>query len=288
MKKLLHERLRELTDDDFKFICADGFEAHLTRKSAEHIADEIERYYKPLPRFEDGEPVTLGVTARGVNVSTDINGKEIETELTGIVIGINYDSFHGVLLEIELENGGDVLIEGYEGSEIFKRPQPKVLDADGVEIKVGDTVWNLDTGSCGKVDTIEEYFNNGEVNVFCVNEYGFRIFAEHPERLTHKEPVLDADGVPIRAGDTVYSRDGYKWAVEELSHDGIIVYVTDGNYSTAHEPKNLTHNEPDTLDKLQSDISEAALYLALTHYSGTHDKIKGWADRLKAIMERDV
>lgn len=54
--------------------------------------------------------------------------------------------------------GGRVSICSDKGSHVrlpngehVKRPEPKVLDADGVEIKVGDTVWHED-GTMLRVD----------------------------------------------------------------------------------------------------------------------------------------
>lgn len=57
MMKLLHERLRAIEDDNEVLVCDDGFNARISRKAGEHLADEIQRYYIPRPRFEDGEPV---------------------------------------------------------------------------------------------------------------------------------------------------------------------------------------------------------------------------------------
>lgn len=85
------------------------------------------------PKFEDGEYVMY----------------EDEFEFDGEVktaYGFNF----GV--------GGRVFICSDKGSHVrlpngerVKRPAPKVLDADGVEIKVGDTVWHED-GTMLRVD----------------------------------------------------------------------------------------------------------------------------------------
>lgn len=63
MKKLLHERLREfarILDDDGNF-------TFLELNEAESLADEIEKYYIPRPRFKDGEPVQFGDEVEGCN-----------------------------------------------------------------------------------------------------------------------------------------------------------------------------------------------------------------------------
>lgn len=76
MKKLLHERLREIADEkEDKPYSSDIIEALCKEfgvcenKSSyaidlnnclKAIADEIEKFYIPRPRFEDGEPVQFG------------------------------------------------------------------------------------------------------------------------------------------------------------------------------------------------------------------------------------
>lgn len=68
MKKLLHERLREIKNSDCESLAAvAGVKCHaFCNRYACHkeiykaLADEIEKYYIPRPRFEDGEPVQFG------------------------------------------------------------------------------------------------------------------------------------------------------------------------------------------------------------------------------------
>lgn len=60
MKKLPHEKLRDI--DPYTgcvMIGGDEF-VGLTQKEGDIIADEIEKYYIPRPRYEDGEPVQFG------------------------------------------------------------------------------------------------------------------------------------------------------------------------------------------------------------------------------------
>ena len=81
MKKLLHERLREIKNSDCESLAAvAGVKCHaFCNRYACHkeiykaLADEIEKYYIPRPRFEDGEPVQFGdrfVNFRGEENST--------------------------------------------------------------------------------------------------------------------------------------------------------------------------------------------------------------------------
>lgn len=71
MEKLLHERLKESAHEGYSTKCAidevigrdcDKFEDcdECAKNALKKLADEIERYYIPRPRFEDGEPVQFG------------------------------------------------------------------------------------------------------------------------------------------------------------------------------------------------------------------------------------
>jgi hypothetical protein len=87
------------------------------------VADQIERETLPRPRFEDGEPVQFG------DKYVDKYGN-VATADTVVV------SNHG----FTLYNRGSAT--HFKLTESVKRPVAKVLDADGVEIKVGDEVWS--------------------------------------------------------------------------------------------------------------------------------------------------
>ena len=159
MKKLLHERLRRLTDDDACFVCADNFEASISRKAGEHLADEIERYYIPRPRFEDGELIkngdpTLHGTAHFVDVALD-----------------------GSYALSELHHNEPFFIGDPE--ELIPRPS-EALDADGVEIKSGDKVWTLDGKDTGKVIEV------GAIHSLLIQESNAHWI--NNDQLTHKEP----------------------------------------------------------------------------------------------------
>lgn len=151
MKKLLHEKLREAakTEADIRnyYPCVvaakdlgaiDDTRYDTEVKLLNAIADEIEKYYIPRPRFEDGEPVQFG--------------DEVED---------------GTIREIAfLDDGTIILLDEtpetiYEASAgwFIKRPEPKVLDADGVEIRVGDMIYSTQTGV--KLTVIEVVNENG-------------------------------------------------------------------------------------------------------------------------------
>lgn len=107
------------------------------RIHAEHAGRELsERERRILdmwPKFEDGAPLMC----------------EDEFQLGGAAhtaYGFNFGVYGRV--SIGVEQGSHVRLPN---GERVKRPEPKVLDADGVEIHVGDTVWHED-GTMLRVD----------------------------------------------------------------------------------------------------------------------------------------
>lgn len=69
--KLLHEKMRELAETrmcpELSSITLNNGKkvTRLTSEELTGLADEIERYYIPRPRFEDGEPVQFGIHSCG-------------------------------------------------------------------------------------------------------------------------------------------------------------------------------------------------------------------------------
>lgn len=138
-----------------------------------------------------------------------------------------------------------------------ERPAPKVLDADGVEIRVGDTVWHVETGEQCKVVEVD----SRSVSVdFRVGGDG----AKHtgsilPANLTHRAPVLAADGRPLREGETVWYLDH----IDPLEVRSVSTTASCGSYVTAYNDyegevsapaRCFFHERPDNLDRLAEDI----------------------------------
>lgn len=139
MKKLLHERLRNRTRIEQGYIETDSgvTVTALNKKEMLALADEIEKYYIPRPRFEDGEPVQFGDYVDGCNGPVD----------SFLIYEDGSETVYGEDdLPYNVDDGAATNID-----EPHKRPKPKVLDADGVEIKVGDTVWSLNDSTKWKV-----------------------------------------------------------------------------------------------------------------------------------------
>lgn len=167
MKKLLHERLREIGQGNYcHSVELDSGRVMLNPSEAANLANEIEKYYIPRPRFEDGEPVQFG--DEFINCHGHNNTVSSITYTRGNKDYVSLNAWTKQVLD-----------------EPVKRPEPKVLDADGEEIKVGDTVYT--TGTDGYND--EEYV----VDRIIETDHEIRVFGMGrgwmpPYLLTHREP----------------------------------------------------------------------------------------------------
>ena len=166
MKKLLHERLREFA----RILDEDGNFTFLELNEAESLAGEIEKYYIPRPRFDDGEPVQFGDYVDGCNGPVD--SFLIYEDGSGTVYG-------EADLPYKVDDGAAAGID-----EPHKRPKPKILDADGVEIKVGDVVWHVsEPGEVGEVETLIP----ASAHVCVLWSTGAELYTPGVD-LTHREP----------------------------------------------------------------------------------------------------
>lgn len=117
------------------------------------------------PRFEDGELVEVGDT---VGNDEPFTAREIAFEPDRWLIKASSRSAFGCF------HGGF--------GEPAKRPAPKVLDADGVPIKVGDTVY------CNGEDKqlmVSHIVDSTKVALF---DGHFSYFRVKPSRLSHERP----------------------------------------------------------------------------------------------------
>lgn len=271
MEKPLHERLREHTDDELHFVCEGSMLVSISRKGAQRIADEIERDYVTkeqheaeitriveaqengahhviktwaehngmpmrknetitewierlfyaLPCDKNGEPWRLGdgcVTAEGED---------------GTVVGYRANGMVFVSLNDER------CFARFYASDI-KRHAAKVLDADGEEIKVGDTVWFANSGTERTVKSLRQHDDGGyEI------EFTNGLYCTSPYQLTHERPVFDEDGERIRKGDTVwYIKTGRELKVLSPHGYGECTYDCVDCFGFYPKPSELTHERP--------------------------------------------
>lgn len=160
----------------------------------------------------------------------------------------------------------------------LSRPAPKVLDADDVEIKAGETLYRITTGEPVTVEALE--------NVKCMEVLDAKGDSWNAQFLTHERPVFDANGERICKGDTVWDLDsGERLHVEEFANRecGLVQCSNEeGGDCEDYDARRLTHREPDSLEKLRDDLYT----LAARDDGDIEVEIVIFADRLTALIER--
>ena len=169
-----------------------------------------------------------------------------------------YEPSLGVLEAVSIYSNGACEVMGHDGiikgvKEIHVAT-PKVLDADGVEIRVGDTVYDVEDG-CELVvtkvtsDAVFVAFEDVEADKYDASQ------------LTHRAPVLAADGEPLEVGQTVWDTNGDELVIGALEDGGHTVtcrYVDVGDGIPVHgmwSPSDLTHERPDSWERLEEDAN---------------------------------
>lgn len=159
-----------------------------------------------------------------------------------------YEPSLGVLEAVSIYNNGACEVMSHDGIvknateiHVFK---PKVVDADGVEIKPGDTVCGTrDMEPMRVVDTDSD--ECGFKKIKCEKEGdGFWFYC--PDELTHKLPVLAADGEPLEVGQTVYviatGKTHHVTEVDAVSKHFRSMEQVDGSHWL--DPMCFTHKRP--------------------------------------------
>lgn len=135
--------------------------------------DIEQRILDMWPKFKDGCYVQLG--DKVVANSGENKGREF------IVRNVYFENGHGKLRS----SVSDGCYWNWKAADPYvKRPAPKVLDADGVEIKVGDTVWHHSGFAHGVVTSIDASSLISTVRY----SNGYAEFRDAAKDLTHVQP----------------------------------------------------------------------------------------------------
>ena len=179
---------------------------------------------------------------------------------------------------------------------VVRRPAPKVLDADGVEIRVGDTVWFVDESlEDFRPHIISEVKN--DLGLLKTETVRFEdcAFPYPASSVTHRAPVLAADGKPLREGETVWSADsGTRYTVEKITDEIIPIKCRSEMGSTVSlHPSQLTHERPvvDTWERLEEDarnIRTAMLDSEKLPFEVIDERALDLVRRARALVERDA
>lgn len=246
------------------------------------------------PRYEDDEPVSIGD-------EVDFGGEG------------------GAASSVELQDDGHFVIHACDGAGDYShrnfRPgervkRPSVLAADGEPLEVGQTVWDT---------------NGDELVIGALEDGGHTVTCRYadvgdgmpvhgmwsPSDLTHQRPVLDADGVPIKVGDTVWPKYPYEEPDRQVESAEVLYvhrlgridiqakYATGLSFRQQVDAKQLTHTKPeppDSLERIADEIDrlreEVALHLGDYLYDEDgNDSIQFSmelvAKRCRALAERE-
>ena len=178
----------------------------------------------------------------------------------------------------ELEKQAGYLRAELANAKVLSERERQILDMwprfeDGERVMVGDAV-KLPTYGAISAEAIE--FTAGKVDVKDAADGGWNtsMYAMHP--LKRPAPkVLDADGVEIKVGDTVWNDDGVEMTVTSLVGElpGHVTAHGDNPPATySINPKRLTHTRPDSWERLEEDARKGVCeYAGAYRKSGTID-----------------
>lgn len=201
----------------------------------------------------DGKPVVIGERMRSCGID-DCK-----------VVGIDPANSRLILASDNIEEGKATYFT--DSAEYCHRPTPKVLDADGVEIHVGDTVCGTrDMEPMRVVDTDSR--ECGFKRIKCEKE-GDGFFFYCADELTHKLPVLAADGKPLREGETVWGVTGASYRITGAHDGGVFARHVNGSFGAEVKTAGgeglyqlradkLTHERPESWERLEDDATMPA------------------------------
>ena len=201
-----------------------------------------------------------------------------------------YEPSLGVLEVVSIYSNGacevmshDGIIRGVKGIHIS---EPKALDADGVEVRVGDVLYRKSDGHMVKVvEVYEKTFTDADD------------YVRPGEGYTHRAPVFAADGRPLHEGEHVYHVEtGAELVVKELPKPGeyqaVVVFAPPARHLTSFDPDQLTHERPvaDTWERLEEDAGkEACEYFAhMPCGCETSEMLDETVEKCNAAMARDL
>ena len=207
------------------------------------MPEGMEWLVEAWPRFEDGEPVKFGEEAMGFTHKPPFVVDHITIFAGGeATVCAEADDDSG-----KVEN----FVRVFPG-ECVKRPS-KVLDADGAEIEVGDDLYSVEGGLKLHVSHIDRI--NGKIatgKMFALDRWA------DPSLFTHRAPVLAADGRPLREGETVYLADSQTaFVVDDIMTRENGTTVVHLKYGSWHLPQYLTHERPDSWERLEEDVRKS-------------------------------
>ena len=124
---------------------------------------------------------------------------------------------------------------------------------DGEDVKPGNWAYLNDAGSAVKIDEVGFTEIGGKPYACLHFDEEMRLVTEPIPR----PPVLDKDGQEIKVCDMVYDEDGKEWDVLGLRwhEDPYVVEAEHEGEIKQLKPEWLTHERPDSWEKLREDVA---------------------------------
>lgn len=175
---------------------------------------------------------------------------------------------------------------------VEKRLMPEGMEwprfEDSEPVRIGDEVQAYDRWESSHVTSIKFTEDSCFVYYLWVGKKdGASVSGDHVKRPAPK--VLDADGVEIRVGDTVYMLGfGEPLTVKGFADDGRVLMSFHGENSLGYKPSKLTHEQPDTWERLEEDAMQLDIYLNDT--TDDHQRMSCCRDlvrRCRALVEKE-
>ena len=241
----------KFNNSNFRALQADvaerlGFTRYGDDYEPEDLLDALDRRLMPegmeWPRFEDEEPVRLG-SEFGYGTKLDA------CEVTSILF-----TSEGCFIEPDYSWEGDDYVLMVKQGKRVKRPAPKVLDADGAEIDVGDDLFSVEGSLKFHVSHVDHI--NGKIAtdaMFALDKWA------DPAMYTHRAPVLAADGKPLRVGETVWHKQTGKAATVK-GFDRMLgepcAVIDFAGIEQRVRGNLLTNERPDSWERLEEDAGK--------------------------------
>lgn len=229
------QRLEALTFDN------DGYTLHSDYyDDFRHYGERVKR---PAPKVLDagGAEIRVG----------DHVWNEVGTAFTAIAVDGKNKSFKA------MRHFDGQECEGLDPA-LFTHRAP-VLAADGEPLREGEHVYHVETGAELVVKKLPKPGGYQAVVVFALpTSPASDLTSFDPDRLTHERPVLDADGRPLRVGETVWSVDsGTRYTVEKITDELIPVKCRSEMGTTVSlHPSQFTHERPENWERLEEDAGK--------------------------------
>lgn len=241
---------RERREVDCIYFFDDAWYFGLVGASSERL-DRRERVKRPPILTADGEPLEVGQTVWHTKTGTEYQVLSLP------------DGEKGAWLK----NGGGNYFLDYA---VLTHQRP-VLDSAGVEIRVGDVLYSVETGDYVTVDSIEPG------NPWFATTDGA---LQHCSKFIHRAPVFAADGKPLREGETVWGVTGASYRITGAHDGGVFARHVNGSFGAEVKTAGgeglyqlradkLTHERPDSWERLEEDAD--ALLKAESNGKGSYN-----------------